>query len=202
MSELPSLPLGCLLRPAKANDRPIIHQMLRNLEQELAPAVKSPAWGSWTVVLGVAALTGGYGAIAPGFRAALRFLAAPTLLFGAGLTVAILYMMQNDWQRYWVVESGNSVVACAKLNCQSDYSVLYDVYVFPAWRGRGLGSYLVNHLTQHATKPLYLATLPARLPFYKRLGFTPVLANRLPLLLQYDLGLPTRPEIVPLVLAQ
>jgi N-acetylglutamate synthase-like GNAT family acetyltransferase len=176
--------------------------MLRNLERELAPAVESSPWVNWTVILGVAALAGGYGAIAPNLRSVLRFLATPTLIIGAGLTLAILYIMQNDWQRYWVVESDNSLIACAKLNRQSDYSVLYDVYVFPEWRGRGLGSYLVKHLTQHATKPLYLATLPARLPFYKRLGFAPVPVQRLPLLLQYDLGLPTRPGIVPLVLAQ
>jgi N-acetylglutamate synthase-like GNAT family acetyltransferase len=176
--------------------------MLRNLEQELAPAVEHSTWTSWAVVLGIAALIGSYGAIAPSFRSILRFLAAPTLFLGAGLTVAILYMLQNDWRRYWVLESDHSLIACAKLNRQSDYSVLYDVYVFPTWRGQGLGSYLVNYLTQHATKPLYLATLPARLPFYKRLGFVPVPVSRLPLLLQYDLGLPTRPGIVPLVLAQ
>uniref|UniRef100_A0A7C3PHQ5 N-acetyltransferase n=1 Tax=Oscillatoriales cyanobacterium SpSt-418 TaxID=2282169 RepID=A0A7C3PHQ5_9CYAN len=199
MSDLFSLPLGCHLRAAQADDRPMIHKMLRNLERELSPMVENSAWVGWAIAFGVIALAGGYGAIVPGLRSALRLLAAPTLIVGVGVTAAVYYTLQTDWKRYWVIELEGKLIACAKLNRQSDYSVLYDVYVNPVWRGRGLGSYLVQHLAQVATKPLYLAALPARLPFYKRLGFVTVPPNRLPLMLQYDLGLPTRPGIVPLI---
>ncbi len=200
MFELPSLPLGCFVRAAQPYDRLMIHHMLRNLERELSPMMGGSDWVGWAITLGVVTLVGGYGAAVPGVQSALRLLAAPMVAAGAGIAAVVYYTTQNDWKRYWVIEYDHSLIACAKLNQQTDYSVLYDLYVFPEWRGQGVGSYLVNHLAQTATRPLYLAALPGRIPFYKRLGFAPVPPNYLPLLLQYDLGLPTRPGIVPLVL--
>jgi N-acetylglutamate synthase-like GNAT family acetyltransferase len=151
--------------------------------------------------LGLLGVVGIYAAIVPGsWRSILNFLIAPVAFASLVGWLLLQVVLQREWMHYWVIETDNHLVACAKLQCHPAYSVLFDLYVATEWRGRGLGSHLVRHLSQQATKPLYLACLPARLPFYRRLGFVPVVGKKLPPLLQYDLGIPTRPGIIPLML--
>ena len=53
--------------------------------------------------------------------------------------------------------------------------------VAPAWRGQGLGTYLVKHLIDRATQLLYLECLSKRLvEFYTCFGFVPVGWQELP----------------------
>jgi N-acetylglutamate synthase-like GNAT family acetyltransferase len=121
-----------------------------------------------------------------------------------GLAIALmiitLILLAQEWQHYWVIEFQGQLVACAKLQRYLAYSVLFDLYVTSAHRHQGVGSALVHTLSHQAQKPLYLACVPARLPFYQRLGFAPISPKKLPTLLQYELGLATRPGIIPLVL--
>lgn len=201
MPELAPLPAGCLLRPAKITDKPMIHQMLKNLERELAPVHPSIPWIAWGSLMGFAVFLVALGTIAPETRTLLQFLIGTLLVICLIAIAATLVLLQQEWTRYWVIEYNGYLVACAKLQRHHNYSVLFDLYVAPDWRGRGVGSYFVAYLGQQATKPLYLACLPVRLPFYKRLGFAQVSAKKLPPLLQYDLGLPTRPGIIPLVMS-
>jgi amino-acid N-acetyltransferase len=59
-----------------------------------------------------------------------------------------------------------------------------------AWRDRGLGSFLAEHLIQEATQPLYLECLGNRLArFYTRLGFVAIAWQDLPKSLKWKFGI-------------
>jgi hypothetical protein len=63
-----------------------------------------------------------------------------------------------------------------------------------------LRSALVKHWVQQTTKPLYLACFPDKIGFYTQLGFIQMRSSDLSPLLRHELGIFTRPDIVPLVL--
>lgn len=192
------LPTGCCLRPARTTDKAALRHLLTQLERELTTPERSWVLRG-TVLTGVGLLIA-WATIVPGGRTVLQPFLLPTMgvLIAASLLLPLL--LQREWAHYWVIEADGVLVACAKLQRHGSYSVLFDVYVLPEWRQRGVGSHLVRHLGQQATKPLYLACLPARLPFYTRLGFSPIASKTLSPVLQYDLGLMTRSGIIPLVL--
>ncbi|OKH18701.1 GNAT family N-acetyltransferase [Hydrococcus rivularis NIES-593] len=94
--------------------------------------------------------------------------------------------------QFWIVECEGKIVACGQLRSFEGAQELGSVVVAPAWRDRGLGTYLVRHLIQSATQPLYLECLGARLAsFYSCLGFVPVSWQALPPPLKRKFGLST-----------
>lgn len=200
MTKTHVLPPNCIIRPARSADRSLIRQLLNDFRQEVLPP-PSPTdvfmkWVVWiSLAIGGLCLT-----LLVGPGALLHLLAGPTIVLAIGILVALIFSWNDDWEDFWVIEHDRTVVACAKLRCHSRYSVLHDVYVVPQWRSQGLGSHLVNHVGQQATRPLYLSCMPNLVEFYHRLGFTPVASTKLPPLLQYDLGIPGRFEVVPLKL--
>ena len=200
MPQLSSLPSECVLRPASLPDKPLIQRLLVNLEQETRAENPLSSWISSSIGLGLLGIVGVGAAIAAGgLRSLLRFLTVPLLLVSVGFVLVSL-SLQREWNQYWVIEANGYLVACAKLQRCGKYSVLYDLYVVPDWRKKGIGSHLVNFLGEQANRPLYLACLPSRLAFYRRLGFAPIAPKKLPTMLQYDLGISMRPGIIPLVL--
>lgn len=200
MTETRVLPPHCILRPARSLDRSLIRRLLNDFRQEVLPPPSTAdvlmKWVIWVfLILGGLCLTRLLG---PGTL--LNLLAGPAIVLVIGVFIALLFTWNDDWEDFWVIEHKQTIIACAKLRRHSRYSVLHDVYVVPHWRSRGLGSYLVKHLGQQATRPLYLSCMPNLVKFYNRLGFTPVAPAKLPPLLQYDLGIPGRFEVVPLKL--
>jgi N-acetylglutamate synthase-like GNAT family acetyltransferase len=189
-----------LLRPATAADQPQIQQLLKNLEKEMSAVAALPSWLPGGVLVSLLLPIAVYGWLVPEARSFLQLLLAAIGIVVLLVVLGTLLLLQQAWQYYWVIEYRGYLVACAKLQRYSSYSTLFDLYVVPDWRRQGVGSHFVSFLAQQATKPLYLACLPARLPFYQRLGFAQVSPRRLPTLLQYDLGLPTRPGIIPMML--
>lgn len=96
---------------------------------------------------------------------------------------------QVRWSQFWVIESEARIVACGQLRYFPGAQELGSVVVAPAWRSRGLGSYLVKYLIQQATQPLYLECLGSRLAqFYTRFGFVPVYWQELPRSLKWKFG--------------
>jgi GNAT superfamily N-acetyltransferase len=69
---------------------------------------------------------------------------------------------QLDWQQFWVIEREGHFVACGQLRNFPGAQELGTLVVVPAWRGRGLGSFLVKYLIQEATQPLYLECVGER----------------------------------------
>lgn len=108
-----------------------------------------------------------------------------SLVLGAALDPT-----QVSWQQFWVIESDGRLVACGQLRSFSGAQELGSLVVLPAWRGQGLGTYLVEHLIKQATQPLYLECLGRRLArFYSRFGFVPVSWGELPRSLKIKFGL-------------
>lgn len=81
-----------------------------------------------------------------------------SLVLGAALDPT-----QLSWQQFWVIESDGRLVACGQLRSFPPAQELGSLVVAPAWRGQGLGTYLVKHLVQQAKPPLYLECLGNRL---------------------------------------
>lgn len=97
---------------------------------------------------------------------------------------------QLRWQQFWLIECEGKLVACGQLRNFSGAQELSSLVVVPAWRKRGLGSYLAKHLIQEATEPLYLECLGQKLAkFYTRLGFVPVSLQDVPQSLKFKFGL-------------
>ncbi len=108
---------------------------------------------------------------------------------------------QIRWSQFRVIESEGRVVACGQLRCFPGAQELGSLVVAPAWRGRGLGTYLVKHLIQSATQPLYLECLGSRLAgFYTRFGFVPISWQELPRSLKWKFGFSTLiSKILPII---
>jgi amino-acid N-acetyltransferase len=102
---------------------------------------------------------------------------------------AMLDPTQLQWQQFWVVECEGMVVACGQLRQFADAQELGSVVVHPAWRGKGLGSFMVHHLISAAAQPLYLECLGGKLArYYERFGFVPVAWRELPPALKWKFG--------------
>jgi amino-acid N-acetyltransferase len=96
---------------------------------------------------------------------------------------------QLRWSQFWVITYEGHLVACGQLRSFPEAQELGSLVVVPAWRGRGLGSYLVEHLIQEATQPLYLECLGYRLAkFYTHFGFVPISWRELPKALKWKFG--------------
>ncbi len=96
---------------------------------------------------------------------------------------------QLRWSQFWAIECEGRVVACGQLRSFPGAQELGSLVVAPAWRGRGLGRYLVQHLIQEATQPLYLECLGSRLArFYTGFGFVPISWQELPRPLKWKFG--------------
>lgn len=200
MLETLPLPPSCVIRPARPTDRKPIRILLNQFRQEILPPPSQWAWVQRWGAIAVLAGTAIYLSLSLSWQELLNLLLGPSILIGLATAIAYVLTWNSEWNNFWVAESNNQIVACAKLRCLSQYSLLHDLYVVPEWRSQGLGSYLVTYLGQQATKPLYLTCLPKLTTFYMRLGFRPVMSNTLPPLIQYDLGLAGRLDVIPLVL--
>jgi amino-acid N-acetyltransferase len=178
----------------------LIRKLLKQFRKEVLPPTSPTRWIAKLLALALLLAIGGYLAIAISPEMLVNLLAGPALVLGMGILLAIGITWNEEWENFWVIEHQQNIVACAKLRRYSRYSLLHDLYVVPEWRSQGLGSHLVYCLGKQATKPLYLTCLPGLVQFYHRLGFAPVSSKNLPPLLQYDLGIPDRLDVVPLML--
>jgi amino-acid N-acetyltransferase len=97
---------------------------------------------------------------------------------------------QLRWQQFWLIECSGQIVACGQLRDFTDAQELGSLVVVPSWRRQGLGTYLVQHLIQQASKPLYLECLGTKLvDFYTSLGFKTIFWQELPTSLQAKFAL-------------
>ena len=97
---------------------------------------------------------------------------------------------QLRWQQFWLIECDGRVVACGQLRSFEQAQELGSLVVLKELQNRGLGSYLVKHLIQQATQPVYLECVGKKLAqFYTKLGFVPVTLQDLPSSLKGKFGL-------------
>lgn len=102
---------------------------------------------------------------------------------------ALLDPTQLRWQQFWVIECKGQIIACAQLRTFAEAQELGSLVVVKAWRNKGLGTLLSQHLIEQANQALYLECLGDRLAsFYQRLGFVPTSWQNLPPSLQQKFG--------------
>ena len=87
---------------------------------------------------------------------------------------------QLRWQQFSVIECDRKIVACGQLRSFSEVQELSSLVVLPAWQNQGLGSYLVKHLIQKSTQPLYLECASWLEEFYTQFGFVSVSWREVP----------------------
>lgn len=71
------------------------------------------------------------------------------------MSTELLDPTQLHWSQFWVIEMNRCLVACGQLRRYSGTQELGSLVVAPSWRGQGLGTLLVQHLSGQATAPLY-----------------------------------------------
>ncbi|MBW4557752.1 MAG: GNAT family N-acetyltransferase [Trichormus sp. ATA11-4-KO1] len=97
---------------------------------------------------------------------------------------------QLKWQNFWIIKIDNRVIAIGQLRNFYLAQELGSLFVLPAWRKQGLGTFMTQHLINQATQPLYLKCVEHRLVnFYIKQGFIPVKFKDLPSALQYKFRL-------------
>lgn len=105
------------------------------------------------------------------------------------LTAAILPLAgaREHLDHFVLAVSGNRPVGCAGLEVYGEDALLRSVAVDEAWRGRGLGTALVEQVLgrarQHGVARVHLLTTTAA-DFFARLGFRAVARADLPTALQ------------------
>ncbi|GAB4380332.1 MAG: hypothetical protein Kow00121_36390 [Elainellaceae cyanobacterium] len=196
-----SLPKGMILRPAKAGDWRQIQKLLHSFE----PASHRVNRQSWLIAAGLLGL-----AIALSIHLlvfGVQWLQVLVLCSFLLLGVSVIALgwhwraqFSREWQDFWVVDNQGQIIACAKLCCGRSYSTLHDLLVIAQWRGKGIGTCLVDRIIQAAQKPLYLACAANILPFYTRFGFVTISPNLSNPILRHALELNDRSNIVPMVL--
>lgn len=85
-----------------------------------------------------------------------------------------LVSLYEDVQEFWVAEADGVVVGCGALHVMwEDLGELRTVAVDPGWRGRGVGSAIVERLlgTARALGLRRLFVLTFEVDFFARLGF-------------------------------
>ncbi|HEY9828068.1 MAG TPA: GNAT family N-acetyltransferase [Stenomitos sp.] len=94
---------------------------------------------------------------------------------------AFLDPTQLQWSQFWVLVYEDRIIGCGQLRQFDDAQELGSLVIAPAWRDRGLGTFLVHHLIAQASFPLYLECLGERLyQYYQRLGFETADWSQLP----------------------
>jgi amino-acid N-acetyltransferase len=78
-----------------------------------------------------------------------------------------------DWRRFVVaVDEGGEVIGCGQVKPHRDGSrELASLVVVPAWRGRGVGRAIIEHLIVSHPGRLYLTCRSTLGPLYEKFGF-------------------------------
>ncbi len=87
---------------------------------------------------------------------------------------------QLRWENFSVIAFQDEVIACGQLRQFSGCQELGSLVVQKPWRDRGLGSYLVQHLVDDATAPVYVECMGWLVEFYEHLGFLKISWSELP----------------------
>lgn len=196
MSQPVLRPTPYQFRFAQPRDRHPIRRLLRSYDRPSPSLSKRQVWKRY---FGLGLLIGAM------LHGLLLIGGSALMLYGmAGLAALVFVGWFNlwlfiDWQHYWIVEYQGWAVACGKVVPHKSYVVLCNVVVSPEYRQQGIGSFLVSSIAQKTRLPLYLACMPERLTFYRRLGFVKVEPQSLNSDLRRELGLTLNSKLLPMV---
>ena len=106
---------------------------------------------------------------------------------------------------FWGYEDDGELVGVMGVQDVGDLDLIRHAYVLPGLQGRGIGSALLERLTDGATRPLLVGTWAAAewaIRFYERHGFEPVGRERSAELLRAHWNIPERQIETSVVLAK
>lgn len=112
------------------------------------------------------------------------------LFFWKNIHDKIAFTGEANNANYWLIEYDSLVVGYGLVSRHRSYSMLDSLYIVPAFRAQGLGSFLVRHIIAENIKPIYLFCNTSLISFYTRFGF--VSASRQQL--RYDYRLRSLPH--------
>ncbi|MBW4672111.1 MAG: GNAT family N-acetyltransferase [Cyanomargarita calcarea GSE-NOS-MK-12-04C] len=123
---------------------------------------------------------------------------------GLFVLINIILLIYNftvkRFSNYWVIDNKGSIIGCAELRNYQTHSVLVNLIVKRKYRGKKIGSALVEYLIYQAKKPFYLSCFYNLIRFYERFGFIVTEPQSLSLKLQAELSLNQGLAVVALVL--
>lgn len=120
------------------------------------------------------------------------------LFFWKNIRDKIAFTGEANNANYWLIEYDSLVVGYGLVSRHRSYSMLDSLYIVPAFRAQGLGSFLLRHIIAENIKPIYLFCNTSLISFYTRFGF--VSASRQQL--RYDSRLRALPHNILLVLPE
>lgn len=199
----PSLPPGCIIRPAREREKWFIQKLLLQFTTSEALVFDLRIiifnfliWlllGFFFIInIKLWTLLKYFIVIKFFLEATIIFLFISLFLLTFGIILFLLSIFTYglvNWSRFWVIECNGSLVACGELHCATTHSMLYYLFVTPVWRSQKLGSCLVKRLVQEAVQPLYLVCKPKLVQFYSQLGFVIVPWDELPPPLQANFNI-------------
>jgi N-acetylglutamate synthase-like GNAT family acetyltransferase len=176
---------SCHLRRARAQDGQQIRALTRKLHQI---ATTQPPWHAWVAGFMVS-LTIVMFWHYPNLMLALTISSAPLALMILVTALLGKHEQQQQCERYWVMEYQSQIIGCGRIDIHKHHAEIYDLFVLSTYRSRGVGQAIMQQLIAQAPRPIYLASLPSAIPFYHHLGFEPIAARELPLLVASRLSL-------------
>lgn len=87
-----------------------------------------------------------------------------------------------DWKRFVVAEDPRGeVIGCGQVKSHGDGSrELASIAVRPEWRGRGVGTAIIQHLLERDPGVLYLICRSRLGPYYEKFGFRAIEEAEMP----------------------
>jgi N-acetylglutamate synthase-like GNAT family acetyltransferase len=175
----------CRLRPARSQDGKQIRALTRQLHQT---AIVQPQWHAWIAGF-MLSLTIGLFWHYPSLVMAILISSTPLGLMILGTALIGRQTQHQQCEHYWVMEYQGQIIGCGRVDRHKQHAEIYDLFVLSAYRSQGVGQAIMHQLIAQAPRPIYLASLPTATPFYHRLGFVPIVARELPLMVASRLSL-------------
>lgn len=188
MSPTPhSLPQGCVLRSATKSDRFALQALVYRF-------IRQEAWSFEVRIVGYSLLQilmlsgliwlesflfafSRQGWVQLGLFFAIL---ATMIMICLEISFLLLHLQSSlsgaffHWSNYTVIEHQGRLIGCGALAESTLCSIIYNMFVDPEWRGKGLGSELMHHLLAKDLSSIYLVCKPDLVPFYQAFGFSPM----------------------------
>jgi len=186
MFNITSLPQGCVLRKAQAQDKWHLQKLVWAFEIEEVLELDARVIGyKFLILLGVSAILSLQIYLINFFPLLIKLILVMGIMytsfaiFTAVNSLVIIFLniligATTNWSRFWVIEYKQELVGCASVNFYSKNSSLGYLYIKPQWRNRGLGSYLLQYLIGKSSNPVSLICKPKLVEFYASYGFSTV----------------------------
>ncbi|AFY74403.1 putative acyltransferase [Synechococcus sp. PCC 7502] len=181
-----SLPQGCVLRRAQAQDKWYLQKLVWQFEiEEVLELDARVLFYRFLTLLAAILLLILQISLLEFASVLLKLLLTVGIIYNSFLIIAVINSLviiilniflgaAINWSRFWVIEYEQELIGCASVNFYYKNSSLGYLYISPRWRNQGLGSYLLTYLIRKSSHPISLICKPKLVEFYATYGFMPV----------------------------